>query len=181
MVEKDRPSRTFTDGAGGFLPGVPLGCLGMWEQDYIGAPGPLGVNPSNRMGQSSQCEALARNNADEATAERSAASQHDCEVHFFVLSRLRRSAAVLRARTTVLLDVGLHRLLAVASGMNYMARRNVSVMRRCFVASSLVVLGSFLVMMCCMRKIFCNFLVMSCSLLRHKMCSPDLNDVGKLT
>src|SRR6266853_2446524 len=24
-----RPSRTLTDGAGGFLPGVPLGCLGM--------------------------------------------------------------------------------------------------------------------------------------------------------
>jgi hypothetical protein len=28
------------DGAGGFLPGAPLGCLRMWDQDYIWCPGP---------------------------------------------------------------------------------------------------------------------------------------------
>jgi len=33
-----------------------------------------------------------------------------------------------------------------------MAHRDVSMVRRCFVASSLVMLGSFLVMMCRMRK-----------------------------
>jgi hypothetical protein len=30
--------RTFTDGAGGFLPGVPLGCLRMWDQHTTRRP-----------------------------------------------------------------------------------------------------------------------------------------------
>jgi hypothetical protein len=37
-----RPIRTLTDGAGGFLPGVPLGCLGIADQDQIWSPGPQG-------------------------------------------------------------------------------------------------------------------------------------------
>jgi hypothetical protein len=34
MVEKDPTGPLLTDGAGGFLPSVPLGCLGMWDQDH---------------------------------------------------------------------------------------------------------------------------------------------------
>jgi hypothetical protein len=36
-----RPGHTLTDGAGGFLLGVPLGGLGMGGQDHIWGPGPL--------------------------------------------------------------------------------------------------------------------------------------------
>jgi hypothetical protein len=32
MVERDRAGLLLTAGAGGFLPGVPLGCLGMASQ-----------------------------------------------------------------------------------------------------------------------------------------------------
>jgi hypothetical protein len=49
--------------------------------------------------------------------------------------------------------MGLHRLFGVASGMNYVARRDVSVVCCCFVASSLMMLGSFLVMTRRMRKV----------------------------
>ena len=35
VVEKDRAGLILTDGAGGFLPGVPLGCLGMWNRDHV--------------------------------------------------------------------------------------------------------------------------------------------------
>jgi hypothetical protein len=65
-----------------------------------------------------------------------------------------RSAALLGTRTTVLLDMGLHCLFGVASSMNHMSHRGVSMVRRCFVASSLVMLGGFLVMMRRMREVF---------------------------
>jgi hypothetical protein len=48
--------------------------------------------------------------------------------------------------TIVLLDMGLHCLFGVASSVNYMAHCDVSMMCRCFVAPSLVVLGGFLTM-----------------------------------
>jgi hypothetical protein len=54
----------------------------------------------------------------------------------------------------VLLDVGLHCLFGVASSVNHMASRDVSMVCRCFVVSSLVMLGGFLVMTRCMRKVF---------------------------
>jgi hypothetical protein len=46
----------------------------------------------------------------------------------------------------VLLDMGLDCLFGVASSVNDMAHRDVSMMCRSFVASSLVMLGGFLVM-----------------------------------
>jgi hypothetical protein len=56
--------------------------------------------------------------------------------------------------TTVLVNVGLHCLFGVASSVNYMTRRHVGMVCRRFVTSSVVVLGSFLVMMSRMRKVF---------------------------
>jgi hypothetical protein len=56
------------------------------------------------------------------------------------------SAALLGSGTAVLLDVGLYCFLAVASGVNYMTRRDMSMVRRCFMTSSLVMLCSFLMM-----------------------------------
>jgi hypothetical protein len=50
------------------------------------------------------------------------------------------------------LDVSLHCVFGVASGVNYMAHRDMSVVCRCFVTSSLVVLGSFFMMTRRMRK-----------------------------
>jgi len=51
-----RPSRTLTDGADGFLPGVPLGCLRMWDLDlglrprpFGGNSGPVGPGPREAM------------------------------------------------------------------------------------------------------------------------------------
>jgi hypothetical protein len=76
---------------------------------------------------------------------------------------------------TVLLDVGLDCLFSVASGMNDVARRDVSMVSGCFMASSLVMLGGFLVMPRRMRKVFRDLFVMSCSLLRHEIFS-GLND-----
>jgi hypothetical protein len=46
----------------------------------------------------------------------------------------------------VLLDVSLYCLLGVASGVNYMTRRDMSMVRRRFMMSSLVMLCSFLMM-----------------------------------
>jgi hypothetical protein len=40
-VKAFRPTITLTEGAGGFLPGEPLGCLGMWDQGDSQSPGPL--------------------------------------------------------------------------------------------------------------------------------------------
>jgi hypothetical protein len=78
-----------------------------------------------------------------------------------------RSAAMLGA--TVFLDMGLHCLFSVASRMNHMSHRGVRMVCRCFVASSLVMLGGFLVMVRRMREVFRNFFAMSCSLLRHEI------------
>jgi hypothetical protein len=73
----------------------------------------------------------------------------------------------------VLLDMGLHCLFGVASSVNYMARRDVSMMCRGFVASSLVMLGSFFVMKRRMLEVLCNLFVVSCSLLRHNFLRLD--------
>jgi len=44
------PSPVRTDGAGGFLPGVPLGCFGVWDRDQIVSPGPSS-DPAERPGR----------------------------------------------------------------------------------------------------------------------------------
>ena len=56
----------------------------------------------------------------------------------FVLSRFGGSGAALANGATVLLDVALHCLFVAASGMRYVARRDVSMAYCCFMASSLV-------------------------------------------
>jgi hypothetical protein len=35
FVAVEASGRILTDGAAGFLPGVPLGCLRMWDQESI--------------------------------------------------------------------------------------------------------------------------------------------------
>ena len=50
--------------------------------------------------------------------------------------------------------MGLHCLLSIASGVNRMATRDVSMVRRRFVVSSLVMLGGFSVVMRRMREVF---------------------------
>jgi hypothetical protein len=55
---------------------------------------------------------------------------------------------------TVLLNMGLHCLFGLASGMNQMAHSDVSMVSRCFVAASLMMFGSFLMMMRRIRKVF---------------------------
>ena len=74
---------------------------------------------------------------------------------------------------TVLFDVGLYCLLGMASGVNYMTRRDVSMMCRGFVAPGLVMLGGFLVMRRRMLQVLCNMFVVSCSLLRHRSSSAE--------
>jgi hypothetical protein len=59
---------------------------------------------------------------------------------------------LLGARTTVLLDMGPHCLFGVASGIDEVPGRDMSMVRRCFVASSLVMLGGFLVVTRCIRE-----------------------------
>jgi len=49
-----------------------------------------------------------------------------------------------------------------------MAHRYVSMMCRGFVASSLVMLGGFLMMKRRMLQVFCNLFVVLCSFLRHE-------------
>jgi hypothetical protein len=63
-----------------------------------------------------------------------------------------RSAAMLG--TIVFLDMGLHCLFSVTLRMNHMAHRSVSMVCRCFMASSFVVLGSFLMMKRRMLQVF---------------------------
>ena len=52
----------------------------------------------------------------------------------------------------VLLNMGLHCLFSIASGMNRVTMRGVSVVCRCFVVSSLMMLGSLPVVMRRMRE-----------------------------
>jgi hypothetical protein len=68
------------------------------------------------------------------------------------------SAALLGSGATVLRDMGLRCLFRVVSRVNYMARRGMSMVRRGFVASSLVMLGGFLVMRSRMFQVLCNCL-----------------------
>jgi hypothetical protein len=65
----------------------------------------------------------------------------------------------------VLRDMSLHCFFGVTSSVKCMAHRDVSMMCRGFVAPSLVMLGSFFVMMCRMLQVFCNLFVMSCGFL----------------
>jgi hypothetical protein len=76
-------------------------------------------------------------------------------------------AALLGIVAIVLRDMGLHGLFGVASGVNYMAHRDVSMMCCGFVVSSLVMLGGFLMMKRRMLQVFRNLFVVSSSLLRH--------------
>jgi hypothetical protein len=82
--------------------------------------------------------------------------------------RLSGSAALLATVAIVLRDMGLHCLFGVTSGVKDMAHRDVSMVCRGFVASSLVMLGGFLMMKRRMLQVFCNLFVVSCSLLRHE-------------
>src|SRR5262245_78874 len=76
----------------------------------------------------------------------------------------------------VLLDVDLHRLFSVASGMNCMAVRRVSVVCRLFVMASVMMLGGFAVMTGRMREVFRSFFVVFSSPFRHVDLSPRLNE-----
>jgi hypothetical protein len=71
----------------------------------------------------------------------------------------------------VLLDMGFDRLFGVAPGMNYVTARHVSVVCRGFVVSSLMMFGSFFMMVSRVGKVFRDFFVVSCRLLRHEMFS----------
>jgi hypothetical protein len=82
--------------------------------------------------------------------------------------RLSGSAALLGTVVIVLRDMGLHCLFGVASSVKYMAHRDVSMVCRGFVASSLVMFGSLLMMKRRMLQVFCDLFVVSCSLLRHE-------------
>jgi hypothetical protein len=68
----------------------------------------------------------------------------------------------------VFCDMGLHCFFGVTSSVKYMAHRDVSMVCRGFVASSLVMLGGFLVMKRRMLQVFCSLFVVSCSFLRHE-------------
>ncbi len=48
---KGRDGPSLDDGAGGFLLGVLLGCLGMTDQDQILCPRPLGLTAEQGPGQ----------------------------------------------------------------------------------------------------------------------------------
>jgi hypothetical protein len=89
----------------------------------------------------------------------------------FSLRRFRWSATLRATMTIVLLDMGFHCLFGVAPGMNYVASRHVSVVCRGFVASSLMMFGSFFMVVSRMGKVFRDFFVVSCSLLRHEIFS----------
>ena len=69
----------------------------------------------------------------------------------------------------VLLDMGFHRLFGVAPGMNDVTSRHVSMVCRGFVVSSLMMFGSFFMMMSRVGKVFRHFFVVSCRLLRHEI------------
>ena len=72
---------------------------------------------------------------------------------FLYYAALGGGAALLATVAIMFLDMGFDCLFGVPSGVNYMARRDVSMMRGCFMASSLVVLGGFLVMTRRVRKV----------------------------
>lgn len=61
---------------------------------------------------------------------------------------------MLGTSTTVLLDMGLYCLFGVASGLNEVPRRDMSMVCRGFVTSSLMMLGGFLMVTRRMRKMF---------------------------
>ena len=71
----------------------------------------------------------------------------------------------------VLLDMGFHCLFGVASGMNYVTSCDVSMVCRGFVVSSLMMFGSFFMMASRVGKVFRDFFVVSCCLLRHEILS----------
>jgi hypothetical protein len=61
---------------------------------------------------------------------------------------------MLGTRMTVFLDVSLHCVFGVASRMNHMPHRGVSMVCRCLVVPSLMMLGGFRVMMRRVREVF---------------------------
>jgi hypothetical protein len=69
----------------------------------------------------------------------------------------------------VLLEMGFHCLFGVAPGMNDVTSRHVSMVCRGFVVSSLMMFGSFVMMVSRMSKVFRDFFVVSCRLLRHEI------------
>jgi hypothetical protein len=81
MVEKDVTDLLLTDGAGGFLLGVLLGCLGMTDQDHIWGPGPLD-GQSSKTGRGSQREARSRASRSKPTQDAASRSQSDKSAHY---------------------------------------------------------------------------------------------------
>jgi hypothetical protein len=71
----------------------------------------------------------------------------------------------------VLLDMGFHCLFGVASGMNYVTSRHVSMVCRGLVVSSLMMFGSFFMMASRVGKVLRDFFMVSCRLLRHEILS----------
>lgn len=69
----------------------------------------------------------------------------------------------------VLLDMGFHRLFGVTSGMNYMTSCHVGMVCGGLVASTLMMFGSFFMMVSRVGKVFRDFFVVSCCLLRHEI------------
>ena len=55
-----RPLRTLSDGDGGFLPGVPLGCLGMRDYRLRGSPPAHAIFEAYRISAKSRTPALCR-------------------------------------------------------------------------------------------------------------------------
>jgi hypothetical protein len=75
------------------------------------------------------------------------------------------------AVAVVLLDMGFHCLFGMAPGMNYVTSRDMSMVRRGFVASSFMMFGSFFMMASCVGEVFRDFFMVSGSLLRHEIFS----------
>jgi hypothetical protein len=69
----------------------------------------------------------------------------------------------------VLLDMGFHCLFGVAPGMNDVTTRHVSMVCRCFVVSSLMMFGGFVMVVSRVGKVFRDFFVVSCRFLRHEI------------
>jgi len=78
-----------------------------------------------------------------------------------------RTAVISGLFLAVLLDVGLHCLFSVPSGMNHVAPRCVSMVSSHCVFSGIVMLGGFVVVPCGTREMFRCFPVVFGSSVRH--------------
>lgn len=99
----------------------------------------------------------------------------------FSLLRFCGSATLCGTVAIVLLDMSFHCLFGVASGMNYVTSRDVSMVCRGFVVSSLMMFGSFFMMASRVGKVFRNFFVVSCCLLRHEILSSSMTPSHRST